>query len=135
MGCSCPFALLGLTLDVTVRRRVVQRAPYRCSRSFLLAVCAVAPDMSELLAVVAPHLSWFADGCQCDLVGVDWSRDSVDAYFSYNGLNAVIADFRAVETRHLYELAVVGKSLQKDVSKPLIRALLSHFMTSPSNLK
>ena len=77
-GVRVVFPLLGLTLGVTVRRRVVQREPFRCSRSFLLTVCAVAPDMSELLTVVAPHFSWLPDSCHCDsfacnLVDVAWS--------------------------------------------------------------
>ena len=77
------FAFLGLTLGVTVRRRVVQRAPFRYNRSFLLTVCAVVLDMPELLAVAALHLSWFPGGCQfgystCNLVNVAWPRESVD---------------------------------------------------------
>ena len=82
-GVRLLFALLGLTLGVTVRRRVVLRAPFPCSRSFLLVVCAVALDVSEFLAVAAPYLSWFPGGCHCDssncnLVDATWSRESVD---------------------------------------------------------
>ena len=72
-----------------MRRRVVQRAPFRCSRSFLLTVRLISLDMSELLAVVAPHLSWFPGGCHCDastgdIVDVAWFRGSVDVQVSHH---------------------------------------------------
>ena len=65
-GVRALFALLDLTLGVTVRLRIVQRAPFRCSRSLQLGVCAVVLDVSEFSAVVAPHLSWFPGRCHCD---------------------------------------------------------------------
>ena len=68
-----------------MRRRAFQRPPFRC-RSVLITVSAISLDMSELLAVVAPHLSWVPGGSHRgaftgDLVDVAWSRVSVDEVF------------------------------------------------------
>ena len=89
-GVRVPFAFLGLTFDVTVGRGVVQRAPYRCSRTFSLRRSAVALKLTELLVVVAPHFSWFPCGCNRssitgNLAGVAWSRQAVDVKVSHHG--------------------------------------------------
>ena len=103
-------------------------------------VRAVTLKVSEFLAVVAPHLSWFPCGYHRssstgNLVGVARYRQSVDVKVSHHRLDVVDSKFRAVDARHSDELVVVGESLQKDVFKPLVRDPFSHFMQSPSHLK
>ena len=73
--------------------------------------------MSDVLAIVAPHLYRFPGGrhCNsfaCNLVDVCWTRESVDVEVCHNRLSVIDAEIRGMETRHLYELVVVGESLQ-----------------------
>ena len=88
-GVRALITFLDLTLGVIVSHRFVQRAPCRCSRSSLLTIRAISLDMSELLAVVTPHLSWYPGCCHRgfstgDFVDVAWPRESVDVQVSHH---------------------------------------------------
>ena len=90
-GVCVLFAFLGLTPGVTVRRRIVQRAPFRCSRSFLLAVCAVTLDTFEFVAVVAPHLLVLVSG---------W-------FVTATPLPAILLTLPGLESRSMYRFLIM----------------------------
>ena len=103
-------------LGVRVLFAVVQRALFRCSRTFSLRVRAVTLNVSEFLAVVAPHLSWFPCGYHRssstgNLVGVARYRQSVDVKVSHHRLDVVDAEVWAVDARRFYKLVGVSGSL------------------------